>query len=313
MANRILHSVSLKRDLVEGGRHAQELQRLVAKFATAALYTRQKATMNRLLKEILHRVAKDYYPLAVKVGHTAAMPILEGIGPEFLRKGSTVRGEVLKRLRRKSRVNLLVLRQELQAAAGELKGATQVAFAKAYQNGVAKRQLIKDLVAADKESLAALADARAKVDTASLRYARAEKALSKRPRSTRLRQRAVEARKNLKRAKANAGRRKDFLGRFETKVQGHVRDGMRRQAGDAQQAAYQQAGFGNDAMYTWITVNGSDSCPDCSARHGEQHKLKDWHYVPRDGSTVCGGSCQCDLTPAAYTDDNPTLKEPLRI
>ncbi|MCK4625073.1 MAG: hypothetical protein KAV00_07170 [Phycisphaerae bacterium] len=313
MADRILHSVAIKRDLVEGGRHATELQRLIAKFATASLYTHQKHTMDRLLKQILRKVAKDYYPLAVKVGHKAAMPILEGIGPEFLAKGSVLRGKVLKQLSKKSRVNLLVLRQELQAAAGELKGATQVAFAKAYQNGVARRQLIKDLVAADKESLAAIADARAKVDVASGRYARAEKALSKRPRSVRLRQRAIDARKNLRRAKANAGRRRDFLSRFETKVQGHVRDGMRRQAGDAQQAAYKQAGFGDNAVYTWVTVNGDDTCPDCSARHGEQHKRKDWPYEPRDGSTVCGGSCQCDLTPAAYTDDNPTLKEPLRI
>ena len=161
--------------------------------------------------------------------------------------------------------------------------------------------------------MAALKEARRAIDAASDAVESGERAVARAGKKTRpaAMRKLRKARTGLTRAKGNARARTSFLARFENKVQGHVRDNIRREAQEAQVAVFRQAGF---RVFTWISVNGVESCPTCQARHGETRTWQEWRGdAPGDGTTLCGESCQCQLIPETYFKGNPSLAEPVNL
>ena len=314
MADQILASVAARRDLIEGGEHVERLHRVISRYATAALYTRQPSVLAKLQAEILRYCSRKFFPLARNVGHEAAQPILDRLTLAGGKRAARLRAAAMRGLRRATAHDILVLRRKLEMAANGLKDATNVAFAEAADpaNRVARQELIRKLNRANRAEMAAKAKAARRIDGAAKGLQKAEKGLARQPRNRKMKVRVTKARKELTAAKRSHRTAKSMMGRFETAVQGDVRDAVRRQCYEAQMAAYREKGFGPKSTYSWIAVNGAGACPGCSAMHGETRTLDDWSGMdPKDGLNECGGSCMCELVPATYAEGNPTLVNPL--
>lgn len=314
MAERILAAVGIQRGLIEATEQTSDLGRLIGKFATAQLY-RRPATVEKLRQQIVKLLAKKYFPLAQEVGRTSAQPILDALGGRRLvDKGLSRRGPIFRQFQRYHRLNVKALAAQLRKECGTLSGEIEAAFARAQRDGIARKSLIDDLVKADKGELKRLRIVRREIRDASEGLKQATRKAStagkrQRPKAKRA---LREAKKKLTKAKGKVGRAKTFYARFETRVQGHARDAIRREAQRAQFTAFKQAGY---KTYTWIAVNGADACPDCKARHGKSYSRAEWQRqgMPGEGATVCGSSCMCQLVPKEYTEGNRSLTQPLNV
>jgi len=314
MPDQIRAAVAITRPVVEGVEVQNDLHDLIAKFARAALYTSTAKTVDRLRREILRKVAKQYYPYARAIGRASAEPVLKSLGgSKLVEKGNRLRGRILTAQKRFQKGNLLALRAELGRELGGLSGEVEAVFAKGYRDGVARKQLIGDLIQADRAELKQLAKARTRVGQAGKGVAAAEKRLAtagKRSRRKYTRQ-LKQAKDELRKAKTSVRATKSFYARFETKVQADVRDGIRREAQESQFSAFRQAGY---ATFMWVAVNGSDACPSCTALHGTTKTWNEWKgQGPGEGATYCGAACMCQLTPQEYTKNNPGLARPIRV
>ena len=312
MPDQIRVAVAITRPVVDGVEIQSHLQAMIAKYARAALYTHTAAQVEALRKQIVQAMAKQYLPYAQAIGKASAEPVLKALGgSELVAKGNKIRGAILQGLKQHHRGNLMAFRAELVREAGQLSGDVEVAFAKALRDGRAHKQLVTDLLTADRAEMKAIAEARKQVEAAAETLGKKEAALARAGKRTRPRRlRAVrEARKKLGAAKRAARARESFLARFENRVQGAARDAVRREAQRAQTDTYRQAGY---SAFTWISVNGSDSCPTCQSRHGETRTWAAWRGDgPGDGSTECGDSCQCQLVPDDYSAGNESLTAPV--
>ena len=314
MADRILTAVAIQRDIVSGAEVQTDLHDLIASYARLSLYRRPGPTVERLRKKILRKTVRKYFPLARDAGVESANPILERLGDAKLTtKGQFRRGPILRGLRQDQRRNLEHLRAVLKRETGTLKAEIEVAFARAQRDGVARKNLVRALVEADKGEMKRIATVREEIARTGNRLEAAERRLGK---ASNRKQR--RARRDLKQAKAayrkaNAKMRtaKTFFARFETKVQGEIRDATRREMQEAQYAAFRERGY---RTFTWVAVNGTDACPDCSGRHGITQSEREWKRqgMPGDGATVCGASCMCMMVPAEYVKGNPSLATPLK-
>ena len=314
MADNIRAAIAIQRPAMEPAAIQDRLHDLIAQFARANLYSESAAAIERLRREIVREVAKKYYPYARAVGLESAKPVLRALGGDSLAEGATKLSGVIKSAQvRFDRSNLVVFRAELERELGTLGGDMEVAFAQAYRDGIARKQLLADMVLSDKAELVQLAKARGRVQAASSKVTIAEKRLStsgartisKNRRGVRL------AREELTKAKRSVKATKSALARFETKVEAHVRDGMRQETQQAQTNAFREAGY---ESFTWVAVNGDDACPDCQGRHGESRSWQDWKGdSPGDGQTVCGASCMCQLVPDEYVTDNTSLVDPIKV
>ena len=67
----------------------------------------------------------------------------------------------------------------------------------------------------------------------------------------------------------------------------------------AAMSAYEQAGV---TEFKWITVNGSEACPDCEPRDGRVEEMELWEAIgtPASGWSVCREHCDCELAPVQY-------------
>ena len=79
----------------------------------------------------------------------------------------------------------------------------------------------------------------------------------------------------------------------------------------AAMATYEQAGV---QEFKWITVNGSNACPDCIPRDGRIETMEFWAAIgtPASGWSVCREHCNCELAPVQYEGktnfDKPKIK-----
>jgi hypothetical protein len=55
---------------------------------------------------------------------------------------------------------------------------------------------------------------------------------------------------------------------------------------------------------TWVTIGDNRVCPDCVSRDGDTREAEEWEAqgMPREGFTVCGDLCRCDLIPVDVDD-----------
>lgn len=303
MAERIVASVRRMREVVEAEAVQDDLHSLVARYARAQLYRQAGPQTEKLRREIVGLLAKKYFPAARRAGIEASGPVLDAMGGRSLvARGSALRGGVLASFKRYHRSNLAVLEAGLRQEIGGLTAEIDLAFSRAARDGVARKTLIADLVAADRGELRQIARARKRLRAAISRLGSAEESGD-----TAL---IRKARKEVRLSKQSVRATRSFYARFEVRVQGHARDAVRREAQRAQFYAFQQAGF--TETFTWVSVNGSDACPSCIELHGQTKTAAGWRgQQPGDGQTLCGESCMCQLIPNEYTRDNETLRQPV--
>lgn len=313
MADKILAAVAVQRELIEGEGVQQSLGELISRFASGQLYRRPEPHLDKLRRQIMRQLTQEYLPLAQRVGRESARPLLDALGGDrMVQRGLAKRGRIFEQFRTYHRNNLRVLQAELQRELGTLSGDVKAAFARAHRDGVARKQLIDDLVQADRGELKRLADVRKEIakTRGNLKVAESKAAKASKRKLRRARREVRGARKQLTKAKAKVGTAKTFYARFETRVQGHVRDAVRREAQRAQHFAFKRAGY---TEFTWVAVNGTDACPSCEFRHGFTQTEHEWGRdgMPGDGATYCKAACMCQLVPKPYTEGNPSLAKPL--
>jgi len=309
VADRILQSVAIERELIEGAAQQSELHRAIAKFARSALYRKPEATLDRARKDIV-RVVRKYLAEADRVGIRSAQPVLDGLG--ITERGSVLRGPVLDDFRRYKRRNLRAFAAQLRKETGGLSGDIEARFLEAARDGQARKGLVDQLVAADKKAVAELDAAYKAQAQAAEELKNAERAAARAGKrsQSKAKRRVREARKAVRKARAKVSGARSFLANFEKAVQRDAVDVVRREAQNAQFSAYRQAGF---REFSWVAVNGTDACPDCSRLHGTKKKASEWKgRGPGQGQTVCGASCMCCLVPLEYTIGNESLARPLR-
>jgi len=311
VADNVLKAVALRRDLVEGGEHALGLNATIRRYAGAQLYGNASLrVIERLRKEIVREMAREYFPVAQEIGRASAEPILRALGGKTLvDKGGRMWGKVLRHSHLLTKRNIAHFQVGLEQDIGQLKGDIRTAFSEALVKGRtgkgARRQLIEDLVGADRYELASIRQGRLKVRKAARVVRRAENRAAKIGNYAPV----EKAHEKLKKAKGLVKARKSFLARFETRCQGRARDAIRREAGNAQQSAFTAAGYGYPRI--WIAVNAGEACPSCQERHGT--KIKSEADGPRNADTYCEGACMCQAVPEEYRKGKSKLDKPLRL
>jgi hypothetical protein len=319
VADRILQAVSIRRELIQGVGTQDELHDLIAKFAKATLYDTTKLaangrTVKRLTRDIARVMTQRFLPDAQKVAKASAEPILDRLGgTKLVDKANILRGDVLKRFNLYHKKNLMAFHSELRMEAKGLGSEIEAAFARAYRDGTAHKQLVTDLVQSHKDEMERIRVVRDEIKDSWEKYHDAEARLAKasKRKMARARREVRKARKVAKAAEHKIGTAKDFLGRFETRVQGHARDAIRREAEAAQTAHFQQAGY---HTFTWIAVNSGEACPQCEARHGRTYTdAQAKSDGPGKGGTYCGDSCMCLLVPKDYHKQAKGVEKPLSL
>lgn len=315
MPDNIMRMVAIRRPLIAGLDTTDELQALIAGYADAALYRRSASQLPKMQRELARYFAREMLPMADEVGRSATGPILKALqGSEFTLKGNPLRGKVLDNFHKYRRRNLRALESILDGEVGGLDAEIKTAFAKAQRDGVSRRELIGNLVEADKAEMARLKTVRGEIRQAGDRLADAEADLAKAPsrQENRLERERDKARTEAKKVGAKVGAAKTFFARFETRIQAEARDAIRREAESAQEAYFEQAGY---TEFTWVAVNGPEACPQCEARHGWTFSDKEWAKKgrPGEGKTYCKNACMCALVPAEYAASRQGLEKPLSL
>ncbi|MCK4284343.1 MAG: hypothetical protein KAX44_08510, partial [Candidatus Brocadiae bacterium] len=243
-------------------------------------------------------------------------PILKAMGgDELVRKGSVLRGRALDEYQRFHRANVRAIGAKLRHAAGGLSADIEAAFLEAQRDGLARKRLIQNLITADRGELKRLRVVRQEIADRAGKVAKADKVLGRasKRKAIRARRDLRAAQKQLRKAKAKLGTTKSFLARFETRVQGDIRDGIRREIQEANFGHYRQAGY---MTFSWVAVNGADACPYCQKQHGKAGKAATWKGrgpgESAEQSMYCGSSCMCELIPKEYVQNNPSLLEPVK-
>jgi len=295
---RIVAAVKLKREVLEGVRQQMDLHTLVSRWAKTSLFTDNAREAAKLKKRIKALLRRKYFPAAEYSGRKSAGPILESLGRD---PNPVLKGPALRFLSKYKSANLKWFDAELQTGLDTMSGEIKAAFARAQRDGIARKTLLEQMTTAGREEMAALKKKRSLLAKANRSLAKAE--------STGKLNLIHEARKARTKARAAVNRVTTALGRFEKKVQGAARDAVRREAQRSQLSAYRASGY---TVFTWVAVNGSVACPDCSSLHGETRQLSGWRGMqPGDGHTRCGDSCMCELVPENFTRDNEKITGPV--
>lgn len=319
MADRILQAVAIRRELIQGVGTQDKLHNLVAKYARANLYDAAKGaanarTVKRLTRDIARQLTQDFLPDAQRVAKASARPILDRLGgTKLIDKANILRGDVLHHFNLYHKGNLRAFHSELRLETRGLSGEIEAAFARAYRDGRPRKQLVADLVQSHKDEMKRIRAVRGEIQGAGEKLGEAEGRLAKasKRKMARARREVRQARKALTKTKAKIGTSKDFFARFETRVQGHARDAIRREAEAAQTAHFTQAGY---KVFTWIAVNSGDACPECEARHGKTYtQAQARNDGPGKGGTYCGQACMCLLVPKDYHKAAKGIEKPLKV
>ena len=178
MPDRIRQGVAAMRTLFGRGSYRDELQALIARYARASFYTKPEPVLRRLQRQIVRVLARKYFPQARQVGIESARPVAEALqGRRLTDRELRLRGQIRRRLELESRLNLRAFEAALEAEVESMPPQIRAAFLRARRDGLARRQLIRDLVQADQAELQSLAQAYKRLDAAEERLARAERRL----------------------------------------------------------------------------------------------------------------------------------------
>jgi len=280
------------------------------------MYRAPAGRLDRLHNALVSAVRRDWLPQAREIGTASARPVLDAMrGVPMAKKGRPLRGKALQRFGAYSRKNSRALYAALDKEFDTLSGDIRAAFFRADRDGVARKKLIDALVGADRGELARIEAVRAEISKRGTQLQRAERRLARAsPKQQARARRALKRAQQLrKKAKGKIRTAKTFYARFETAVQGEVRDSIRRECQKAQFESFRQE-VGDNATFSWVTVNGVDACPSCDDRHGVTQSAADWRGDgPGEGGTYCGDACMCQLVPESYAASNQGLKEPVKV
>lgn len=309
MANRILHSVARVGAAIERVTYGDEMHDLISQYAHASLY-RDPAKLPHLIKRISRLAARDYFQRADKLGVQAADDIMSAIGRHT--SESAARRMAVSKFRQRTAKNLANLTDGLQAAGLHLRADTKAALRQARLGGEDRRQIMLRLAKADRADMASWKQYQKEHRAAVKAETQATERLSKRPGDTKAIGEVEAAKKEQSRVRRNMLGRRSFLARFENATQREMTDTFRVQTRLAQDARFREMGYTDNALFTWVTVSGDGTCPDCSEMHGVTRKHGEFGGTePGTGWSVCGASCKCILVPEAYSVDNPSLSKPL--
>ena len=302
MADRIVAAVRLKRKLMEGVSMQGDILATIQKYTRKLLFAHPGRETDRLKRELVKLVTKQYFKDAVKSGRKSAVPILDRIGGiELVESVGKLSGVPLRVLSTFNTRNTKWFAQEVTTNTAALSSELKAELARAARDGVAKRDMVDRVTKAYQAELKQIKKARKHLSAANKAVANAEATGDIK---------AIRAAKKARSQAASATRKvKTAMGRLENNVQGVARDAVRRDMQEAQLASYRQAGF---RVFSWVTVNGSLGCPDCIALHGTTHTYQEWQgQGPGDGQTVCLDSCMCELVPEQFTENNKSIEGPV--
>ena len=317
MATRILHSVARVDRLVEKLSGGSELHDLIARFAHAALYgPKQGENLTRLTTRIMRLTEKKFLPALTEAGAKSADDIVRGIarGHRVVipKRGAPLQQRALFEMRTGTKVTLDNLNDGLRAAGMEMKASTIDSLRRARTTTETRRAVMRRLAGADRDAMASWGQFEAEHRAAVTAQAKATDTLAAGP-NAKAKAEFDAAVKAEKTARRNMLARRSFLARFENATRREVIDSMRHQAKVAMGARFTEMGYDKEAIFSWVTVSGEKTCPDCAPMHGITKKRKDWDGVgPDAGWTVCGMSCKCHLVPEGYAINNESLSGPLK-
>ena len=315
MATRILHSVARMDRLVERVAGSSELHNLIAQFAHASLYgAKQGQDMARLTTRIMRLTERKFLPLAKRAGAEAADNIARGISEGFRvvapKRGAPLQRRALAEFRRGNQVTMANLQDGLRAGGLKLRAETIDALRRARTTRETTRAVMNRLAGADREAMASWSKYAKQSREATTAQARATDDMANGLDRKAEYDAAVKAEKSARR---NMLARRSFLARFENATHREIVDSMRHEAKVALNSRFTEMGYGPKSPFTWITVSGEGTCPDCSPMHGITKTRENWAGVgPQAGWTICGMSCKCDLVPEAYSINNESLSGPLK-
>lgn len=316
----IFESVAIRRELIEGVTQRSELEKVMGRYVSAAMYSSPLESVNpkklkALHDAVLRQVTREFMPFAREVGRAAAQPMLETL-PTLGKSATVARQKSINALRTYSRKNLAQFTAKLNSEMGGFSSSVRVAFAEAARDNVAKKTLIEQMLAADRAEHARMVTIGREVDQAAKAVQDAEEAMARASNRGRARARKGlrASKKDLSKAKGKLApsRLTSFYVRMESAVQGAERDAIRRESEMAMRMEWVKRGYTN---MVWVAVNGSDACPSCTDRHGgiytQQQAAVDG---PGAGGTYCGGACMCVMVPEEYAVDNVAqLEKPLIV
>ena len=298
MADKIVAAVRLKRKVLEGVDMQQDIVTILQEMSRKVLFSAPGPETDKIRQEMVDLLQKEYFPLAEESGRKSAVPILERLGVEPTKRLSGAPLGFLSGYRQK---NTLWFSKEVETGTKALSSQLQAEIARASRDGVSRRRMITNVIDSYNAELRAIKTKRKSL-------AEANKALANAEATGDIK--AIKAARKVRNNAAAATRRvTTAMGRLENRVQGAARDAVRREAQRGQLAQYRQEGF---TVYTWVAVNGSLACPDCTALHNQTRSYAQWHgEMPGDGHTVCMDSCVCELVPEQYVTNNKSLEQPV--
>ena len=288
MAASIIAAVNLKARVLAGVEQQQDIDDLLLRYTRLSLFNEPGPKTTQMRKDLVALMKSKYFPRATESGRKSAVPILNAIGgAEAVEAGTTLTGSNLTFLSSYRQANTRWFAAEVDSGTKALSSELKAQIARAQRDGIAQVRMRRDVINSYDAELRALKSKRKVLAEANRGVAKAEASANVK---------AIKAAKKL-RSKAQANIRKVMtaMGRLENKVQVAARDAIRREAQRAELASFRQAGY---RTFTWVAVNGSLACPDCSSLHGETRGFAQWHgNQPGDGHTVCMDSCVCELVP----------------
>jgi hypothetical protein len=96
-----------------------------------------------------------------------------------------------------------------------------------------------------------------------------------------------------------------LFGAMRNRMKNNTRDAIGMAGRTASFKYYESKGV---KEYKWITVNGSNACPDCKDRSGRRGTMDYFLAIgePQSGWSVCSTHCQCQLEHVGY-DGNENI------
>ena len=288
MAASIIAAVNLKARVLAGVEQQQDIDALLLSYTKLSLFGDPGPKTTQMRRDLVALMRTKYFPRATESGRKSAVPILNAVGgAEAVEAGATLTGSNLTFLSSYRQANTRWFASEVDSGTKALSGELNADIARASRDGIAQTRMRRDVINSYEAELKALKSKRRILAQANRDVAKAEASANAK---------VISAAKKVRRnAQAGVRRVSTAMGRLENKVQGAARDAVRREAQRAELASFRQAGY---RTFTWVAVNGSLACPDCSSLHGETRGFAQWHgNQPGDGHTVCMDSCVCELVP----------------
>jgi hypothetical protein len=275
MADRILKAVARTEAVAEQVALSDSIHDLIVRFAKASIY-QDPTKIDELASRLVLKAQTQFIPLANAAGVLNADDLLVGIEKRVVEgRERDLTARAVASLRRDTNKNILNLTDGLKSAKLKFRAETVAELRRARFGVENRRQVMNRLTKADKDDLASWTKFQTEHRAAQRDETAALKRLAKRPSKDDFEE-LKTAQEEQRKAANRMRRRTSFLARFENATAREMIDTFRVQSRLAQDARFRQLGFTGDASMTWITVNGADTCPDCTEMHGVTKKNSEW-------------------------------------